>query len=1102
MMKRLLFSAFTILCAFFTFAQETTSEIQGTISDGKAGLAGATIKAFHNPSGTSYTTTSRKDGRFNLPNLRIGGPYTITVTYVGYGEEKQDNVILLLGQVFRADFTLNNTSSQLKEIVVVAARQDRVFNNGHTGSQEIISRSQIEKLPTVSRSLQDFTKLTPTATNGGLAFAGQSSQYNNVTVDGANFNNSFGLSGTLGGQAQAQPISLDAIEQIQVSVSPYDVRQGGFSGGGINTVTRSGTNQFKGSVYAYTRNNGMLGYHVETNTVPRQSLSYSLRGGSLGGPILKNKVFFFVNYEQERRKDPGTIFIASDANHAPNGTTVSNANADTLNRLRQYLITNYQYDPGDFQGYTYRTQSDKVTAKVDWNLSHQHTLTFKYNYLSSFQDEPASNSGSSNPNYGRAAGQYAMPFYKSGYTIHNNFNIYLVELNSRFSNNMSNKLQIGYTALRDYRVALSDRNFPMVDILDGNKNPYTTFGYELYTYGNKLNTDIYQFSDIFTLYKGNHEITLGTQDSWKKYQNGFSPNYDGTFRFASLSDFYNNKPPTNYSLSYTLTKDGSFPLVGPQDIELGFFAQDKWRITPNFTLVYGLRVDQASFKNNFLYNPVVDTLAQFRDAIHANTAQAPKSSPLFSPRIGFNWDIFGDHKTQVRGGAGYFSGPPPFVWISNQASNSGVALFGSVGVTGAAAAAYPFNPNPGAYIPPNPSSGLASSYSINVTDPKFKFPQALKTSLAIDQKLPDNWVVTLEGTYSKDVNAVYFENINLPSSGVALAGPGDGRIRYSGTKIYPTSGTGSINNPSIGNAIYMTNTNAGFAYTATLQVQKNFRNLYLNIAYTYSKSKDVMVGGSTAATMWGSMPVAGDPNKPTAGLSNYYLPHRVIASASYHIEYGHHYSTSVGMIFEAAPAGTSSFVYGGDLNNDGNSANDLMYIPTTQDIATYVANGQLEASSPTAGVADPRTPAQIGAQLNNFINQDKYLSRHRGETAQRNALVYPWFKRMDLNVTQDVYFFTGRGNDKTKHTLRFTMDLLNVGNFLNRNWGSYKVPYVTTPLNFDKMKADGKTPIFSMPFQDGVNQIPYTNSFKDNLTTSPTAQSRWQMQIGVRYLFN
>ncbi|WP_431215218.1 hypothetical protein ACQ86N_11140 [Puia sp. P3] len=398
---------------------------------------------------------------------------------------------------------------------------------------------------------------------------------------------------------------------------------------------------------------------METNVIPRQSLSYNVRGASISGPIIENKVFFFVNAEQERRKDPGTTFIASDGSHAPNGTTVSNANADTLNRLRQYLISNYQYDPGPYQGYTYRTQSDKITARLDININRQHTLTLKYNYLNSFQDEPASNSGSVQSSYGRAAGQYALPFYKSGYTIHNNFNIYLAELNSRFGSSASNKLQIGYTALRDYRNALSDSPFPMVDILDGNGQPYTSFGYELYTYGNKLNTDVYQLTDIFTLYKGKHEITIGTQDSWKKYQNGFSPSYEGTYRFASLSDFYTGKAPINYQLSYTLTKDGSFPLVGPKDMELGFFAQDKFRITSNFTLVYGLRVDMASFTNNFLYNPVVDTLSQFRDHIHANTAQVPKTSPVFSPRVGFNWDVFGDHKTQVRGGIGLFAGPPP-----------------------------------------------------------------------------------------------------------------------------------------------------------------------------------------------------------------------------------------------------------------------------------------------------------------------------------------------------------------------------------------------------------------------------------------------------------
>lgn len=1112
--RQVLFFLLTILCAFHGFSQETTSEINGIITDTAGnGLAGATIQALHVPTGSKYSTTTRRDGHYNLANLRVGGPYTITVSYVGYEPQTQENVSLLLGQAFVGDFKLSPSTQALENVVVSTTRQSKVFNNNHTGAQEIISRNQIERLPTINRSLQDFTRLTPQA--NGLSFGGQSNQLNNITIDGANFNNSFGLSGTLGGQTNSQPISLDAIEQVQVNLSPYDVRQGGFSGSGINSVTRSGTNEFKGSVYTYLRGPNTQGYKVGDLEVPKQDYSYNLRGAWVSGAIIKNKLFFFVSGEQERLTQPGTSYIASNGTHAPNGTTVSNANADSLNALRQFLITKYNYDPGAYQGYSYKTQSDKITAKVDWNINDNNTLSIKYNYLKSSRDINASNSGhilssTLNP---RTPGQYAMPFYGSGYTINNNFNIVIAELNSRFGNKSSNKLQVGYTALRDFRKALSAGDFPLVDILDGNGNPYTSFGYEPYTYSNILNTDVFQINDIFTFYEGSHEITIGTQNSFKKYENGFSPNYEGVYTFNSLSAFYAAAADTSvkaarYNVSYTLTPDGSFPLVGPKDQEYGFFAQDKWRATKTFTLTYGIRVDIPFFQNTFLYNPVVDTLSLFYHGIHINTGQAPKINPLFSPRAGFTWDLSkGKQNTQLRGGLGLFAGPPPFVWISNQASNSGVALFGSIDK----GAGYAFSPNVNAYKPSPDTlkAGLSNSYSVNVTDPKFKFPQAFKANLALDKKLPNNWIVTIEGIYTKNINSAFFQNVNLPETGTQLDGPG-GRFRFSGSKIYPVGGTKSINNPDIGNAIYMTNVNKGYAYTLTLQVQKTWRNFYASAAYTYQQSKDVMVGGSTAATMWGSRPISGDPNSAELGYSEGYLPHRIIASAFYRKEYAKHFATSVGLLFEAAPSGVGSYVYNGDFNNDGNSGNDLIYIPTQGDLATYVANGQLEASAPINGVTDTRKPEDVASQLNAFIEQDPYLSKHRGEIAKRNALVYPWFKRVDLNVTQDVYLKTG----KSRHTLRLSLDITNLGNFLNSNWGIYQTANSLSFLKFDGLKKDANgnttnTPVFSFPYATPATQTPYTQSFRNNTSalissngTGLIGSSRWQMQFGIRYLFN
>ena len=585
-----------LLLPFFALAQETTSEIVGTVSGGNSGLAGATVTVLNIPTGTQAATTTRKEGRFNLPNLRVGGPYTITVSYVGYETMKRDSVFLLLGQEFKADFDLTVSSAALAEVVVSSIRQNNIINSSRTGSQEIISRAQIERLPTINRSLQDFTKLEPTS--NGLSFGGRSSQYNNVTVDGANFNNSFGLSGTLGGQTGSQPISLDAIEQIQVNVSPYDVRQGGFSGAGINSVTRSGTNQFKASVYTYIKNENFQGYKVGNATITKTPIDFNLRGFSVGGPIIKNKVFFFISGEQVRQELPATSFIASDASHPISAGSVSVANADTLRQLSEFLQTKYGYSTGAFQGYNLKTQSDKVTVKVDWNINSKNTLTLKYNYLKSSSDQFPSTSRNGYTNFvsGQAPGNLAMPFQSSGYVINNNFNIFIGELNTMFSSRLVNKLQAGFTQLRDFRSSKGNVALPLVDILL-NGNVYTTFGYEPFTYNNLLNTDVFQFSDILTYYQGRHEITVGTQNYFRKYLNGFAPAFEGLYQFASLSDFYNSvnngTSATRYAVQYSALKDGSFPYAEAGVKELGFFAQDKFRATKNFTFTYGLRLDYS-----------------------------------------------------------------------------------------------------------------------------------------------------------------------------------------------------------------------------------------------------------------------------------------------------------------------------------------------------------------------------------------------------------------------------------------------------------------------------------------------------------------------------
>jgi len=1067
-------------------AQETTAEIQGLITVGNAGIAGASITAIHQPTGTKYVTTSRTDGRYNLTNLKIGGPYLLQVSYVGFKTEKQDDINLLLGQSYKANFKLVEASSNLKEVVVSSTKQDKVFNNARTGSQETFNRNQITSLPTISRSYKDIIKLTPTY-NGG-SFGGQSTQLNNITIDGANFNNSFGLAGDIGGQTGQNAVSLDAIEQIQVNTSPFDVKNGGFVGGGINSVSRSGTNTYSGSVYQYFKNKDWQGYDVNaapyTITVPKQDYSYDLKGFTAGGAIIKNKLFIFVNGEQEATTTPGTTWSASSASNPANGSTISAANKDSLDKLAAFLKSKYNYDPGAYQGYSYVSSSKRLTLKVDWNIDANNTLTFKYNYLKSASQIPPSNSGSVST---RQASATALPFYGAGYEINNNADVFIAELNSKLSNRISNKLQIGYSALRDYRNALSSKAFPMVDILDGNGKPFTSFGYELYTYGNKLNTDVYQFNDNLSIYAGKHEITLGTQTSYKKYLNGFSPNYEGVYRFNTLNDFINSANGLGtkaavYNLSYTLG-GGDFPLVGPKDFESGVYAQDKYRATDKLTITYGVRLDYTKFYNTFLYNPVVDTLTRFYQGIHANTGAAPNMAIQVSPRIGFNYDVYGDQTLQIRGGAGLFQGAPPFVWVSNQASNSGMALFGSFSNTNTNV----FNPDVNAYRP-TATAGLSKSYSINVTDPNYKFPQVFKSTLAADKKLGNGWSFTAEGTFTKQFNASVFQNIALPNTGLVKLT--DGRWRFPYTSTYPLGGTqmggttaASANNPTIGNAIYMTNSNAGYAWTGTLQIQKVTKNFIFTAAYTRQEAKDAAVSGSTAATMWGSKVTSENPNNFTIGNSNNYMPHRIIASVVYKKEFTKNLLSSVGLVYEGSPNYATSYYVQGDVNGDGITYNDLMFVPAT--------SNQIKLANATG---DTRTQTELWNQLDAFIANNPYLFSRRGQFAERNAYVLPWTHKLDLNFTQDVKFMIG----SNKHTLRFTADIYNFTNLLNKDWGVYYVPTTTTPLVFQKMDTDGRTPIYTFPYLDAVNKVPYTRAYKP----SPSLGSRYQIQIGVRYLFN
>jgi len=1073
----------------------TTASINGIVTDSKGSVPGAIITMTHVPTGTVYSTSTRNDGRFNLPNLRVGGPYTFKVTFIGYKDFIEEGITLSIGQDQKIDAAIQENATELKEVKVTGT-QGKVINASRTGARETINNTQITGLPTINRSLSDFTKLTPSA--NGLSFGGRSSQYNNLTVDGALFNNSFGLAGTLGGQTNSQPISLDAIDQIQVDIAPFDVRQGGFTGAGINTVVKSGTNQFKGTVYDYIRSVGLTGYSAGDINIAKTPFTYRQTGFSFGGPIIKNKLFFFVSGEQERISQPATTFVATGSGASGQ---VAAPRASTLDSLSAFLKSKYNYNPGAYQGYNFDTHSDKATVKLDWNIDKNNTLSAKYFYLKSYGDHPPSNSGIINNGVGygstRDAGPSSLPFYASGYRINNNFNIGILELDSRLSSSVSNKLTVGYSALRDFRSslgdALGDPQFPFVDIGDGTgAHTLTSFGYELYTANNILYTNIGQFSDDLSWFLGKHEFTFGTSEQIQSYKNGFAPDYNGLYTFSSVAAFESGAPAAAYTTRYSALPDGSFPYAKIKAGIYSVYAQDKYHVTDNIRLTYGVRLDYDNFPTTLQQNPNAAALT-FQQGIHVDPSVLPKNRVQFSPRVGFNWDVYGDQQTQVRGGTGLFTGTVPFVWISNQASNNGV-LFGSYtivnggkGNTAAQNAQLIFNPNVNANRPAVPAPAN-TSYELDVANPNLKYPKIWRNNVAVDQKLPWGVIGTIEAEYAKDINAIYHENL-VVSDGYTTLPDGNGQIRYTSKNTTPAASAATAANPSITGLYYMTNSSKGYSYFITGQLQKSFQSgFYANIAYTHSGSQDVNDGGSTASTIWSSRAIAGNPNADVAANSGFVQPNRVIASLMYKKDYLQHMSTSVGLVFEMANNGAVSYVYSGDVNNDGSSSNDLIYIPKSQNDIILVPDNGKGGNTASADVQ--------WQELSAFINQDKYLRSHEGQFAERNGVIMPYFKRFDFKAVQDFYIKAG----KTKNTLEFSIDIINVGNLIDKNWGLYQNTFTgvnggnVAILKYVGLNSSG-APTYSFPLFNGAAP---TKSFIND----SSQLSRYQCQIGLRYIFN
>lgn len=1090
MNKNLLFKFMVLFIAFVgsvlsANAQITTSATHGRVTDQQGqSIPGASVIAVHLPTGTKYGTSTRTDGKYNLTNLKIGGPYVITVKFVGYNDQVKQDVSLTVGEDYLFNFILKEASTTLEGVNVVAAR---VAPETKIGAGASFGRKQIEQLPVINRSVRDLTKLTPTSSNNG--FAGVSYRYNNFTVDGANFNSSFGVSSSLGGQTSVEPISLDAIEQIQVSIAPYDVRQGGFTGAGINTVTRSGTNEFRGTVYSYWKSPSVQGRHLGDVQLPKEDFTYNQRGLSIGGPIIKNKLFFFANIEQDRRDFPSSSYSANRGEGA-GAANISAVKAAELDELSQFLKTKYGYNTGAYEGFNRETFGDKITARLDWNINDNNALSFKYFYMKSYSDESPSVSGGIGGT--RTPGITGLPFQGTYYRQFNNFNIGIMELSTRFNNKTSNNLKIGYTAIRDHRESptAGTTPFPLVDIENGTGQFYTSFGFEPFSANNSLKNNLIQLTDNFTINTGNHEIVLGFQGDYRTYSNGFASNYFGRYRFTSLADFYESankgiSNTTDYELRYSALPGREFPYAEINAIQLGAYAQDRISIGNDIKLTLGLRADLPIVTSKFLDNPVVRTLT-FKDGEKLDVSKAPKNSVLFSPRIGVNWDLDDNKETQLRFGTGLFTGVPPYVWLANQAGNNGV-LFGSF--REANPTNRPFTNDVNAYVPANAAAN--TSYNLAVTADDFKYPQIWRSNIAVDQKLFFGIKGTVELLVAKDINAVYFRNAALPNTFTNLNGA-DNRIRYTATsKFLPSGAQQSAENPRITDAIVLDNDQSGYSTYFIAQLQKQFNNgLFLSVAYSTGEAKGINDGTSSqAASSWRDRSVSGDPNLPVTSYTEASIPNKVNAIVSYRKEYGKNFASSIGLVYDYSPGsgpfGSTRFhyTYSGDLNNDGQSSNDLIYVPRNMSEVRLVPESS----------ADTRTAAQIWSDLENYINQDDYLKSRKGKYAERNGALFPYVNRLDLSFNQD-FFFNVKGK---RNTLRFSIDIQNFTNLLNKDWGVAKSTNRTSLMNFKGLNAQGE-PTFSFPYFNANDKVPLTQTFRDN----PGIISRWSALFGVRYIFN
>ncbi|WP_246000378.1 TonB-dependent receptor [Pontibacter diazotrophicus] len=1096
-----------ILTAQHSWAQVTTSSINGSVQ-GVTGepLIGATVRATHQPSGTNYGTTTNTEGRFNIPNARIGGPYQIEVSYLGFAPKTYNGIDLKLGQPYILNATLAEAGTELQEVVVNADRTS-VFNSSKTGAATNISTRQLETLPTISRSIQDFTRTTPQA--NGNSFGGRDARFNSIQVDGANLNNNFGLSSSPMPGGGAQPISLDAYDEISVNIAPFDVRQSGFTGAGINAVTKSGTNTFKGTAYTFFRDQSFIGTKVGDNDISQniQDSKSQIYGMSLGGPIIKNKLFFFVNGEFEKESRPGVAFSPTGGSGLG---TVSTTPAADLQSVSDYLRNNFGYETGGYDNFpNFANDNRKFLAKLDWNISNVHKLTLKYTDFQNTNDQIVN--ATSIPNgggfsvtgrsgslsrlpYSRFSNN-AMGFANSKYIFKDVVKTATAELNSNFGGRLSNQFLATASKIqttRDYPGGV----FPTIDIFDGNGNNYIHAGMDPFTYNNDVINDVYSITNNLSYYAGKHTITAGINYEYQKVGNMFMAGSNSYYAFNSLDDFLNNEAPAYYAYTYSLVPGVKSPYSAELKVgQLGLYVQDEMQVSTGLTVTAGLRADKAIYHEDPIENPAVSELQFFDEngnLTNYTTGSWAKSKVLLSPRVGFRWDVANDASLVLRGGTGLFTGKFPFVWLTNMPTNSGMYQFGSGVTNPETLETIRLSGNPDAHEALFPrTAGTSVPSNLVFMNEDFQFPQVFRTNLAADKDLGSGFMLTLEGMFTKELNGIKMRNANLYEPNGTFTEGGNTRERY-----LDRTGDDKVTNDDrrlndVNTAIVLENTNKGYSSSLTAQLSKSFASgFYGSVAYNYTVAKGITANpGSQAGSVWSQNPNVGTANAEELGYQSFAIPHRVVANLSYRKEYLNHFASTISIFYEGANQSNYSFIINGDLNGDGNSSSDLMYIPADRsemNFAPYVVKNR------DGEVVNSFSAEQQEDAFEQFINNSPYLSKNRGEYAERSGALLPWYNRMDMRFLQDFYIVTGKKD--TKHTLQFSADVLNLPNMINKNWGIEKRFVTANPLQFKSIDSENN-PVYN--FQNRNGEL-VTQPFEDVITTSST----WRLQLGLRYSFN